>query len=100
MAKKRKKLTKSPARAQKPSLQEQAARLTQRQLVRPIDPQQELLRVPQAALLMGISEMSCYRRIADGSIPSVRIGPTRGLRVPRGELMHRIQNDALYRVAK
>ena len=99
MVKKRKKLTKSAARAQKPSLQEQAARLTQRQ-VRPIDPQQELLRVPQAALLLGMSEMSCYRRIADGSIPSVRIGPTRGLRVPRGELMHRIQTDALYRVAK
>ncbi len=97
---KKKKLTKSAARPlQKPRLREQIDRLTER--VRPIEPQQELLRVPQAALLMGISEMSCYRRIADGSIPSVRIGPSRGVRVPKTELMHRIQTNALYKaVAK
>jgi len=77
-----------------------APKWTRAERVRPIDAQQELLRVPQAALLLGMSEMSCYRRIADGSIPSVRIGPTRGLRVPRGELMHRIQTNALYKVAK
>ena len=97
---KKKKRTKSAARPlQKPRLREQIERLTER--VRPIEPQQELLRVTQAALVMGISEMSCYRRIADGSIPSVRIGPSRGVRVPKAELMRRIENNTLYKaVAK
>ncbi|HYT52869.1 MAG TPA: helix-turn-helix domain-containing protein [Gaiellaceae bacterium] len=48
-----------------------------------------LLTVPEVARLLRCSRHSVYRRIADGSIPAVRLGEEHGpLRVPSDELDH------------
>jgi excisionase family DNA binding protein len=49
-----------------------------------VDRQQEWLKVPEVAEVLRIARSRAYELVAEGEIPSVRIG--RSLRVNRGEL--------------
>lgn len=45
-----------------------------------------LLTVTEAAAYLRISRRTVYRRIADGDLPALRLGPRRPLRILRMEL--------------
>jgi len=61
--------------------------------VPPVEEQQELLRVNQTGLVLGVSEMTAYRLIKRGLIPWIKLG--RHIRVPRRELLRLIAANAL-----
>jgi excisionase family DNA binding protein len=44
-----------------------------------------LMTVAEAARRYGVTKMTAYRWVAKGSLPVVRVGPTRRLRVPVAE---------------
>jgi excisionase family DNA binding protein len=53
-----------------------------------------LLTVPEVAMLLRQSRASVYRKIANGTIPAVRLTDEHGpLRVPRAELVQWIYSE-------
>jgi excisionase family DNA binding protein len=50
----------------------------------PMDEQQEYLKVPEVASIIRVARSRVYELVADGDIPSIRIG--RSVRVSRKEL--------------
>jgi excisionase family DNA binding protein len=50
-----------------------------------------LLRAPEVAKLLGISRARAYSMIADGTIPSIRLG--RSVRVPRNALSRAMEKE-------
>lgn len=52
----------------------------------PLPAQRPLLSVEEGRQILGISRSTMYRRIADGTIPVVRLGP-RSTRIPTAELL-------------
>jgi len=56
------------------------------------DPHKRVWTVEEAAKVLGISRSQAYRRVADGTLPSIRFGP-RSIRVPVAALA-RLLGDA------
>lgn len=56
-----------------------------------MDRQQEWLKVPEVAKVLRIARSRAYELVAEGEIPSVRIG--RSVRVNRGELDRWLQEQ-------
>jgi excisionase family DNA binding protein len=50
------------------------------------------LTVEEAAKVCGISRAQAYRRVADGTLPSIRFGP-RSIRVPVAALAKLLSDD-------
>ncbi len=56
-----------------------------------------LLTVREAAALMRVGRDTAYALVAEGRIPSIRLG--RQIRIPRGALMAHLEREAIERAA-